>query len=107
MYIKLTTHTTEYRIQNAEYRMQNKEHRTQNTEHRTQNKEQITQNTEHGTKKQNKETHVHKTTYGPLIDTALFVVLLMRANPYLGKWEGVGPWKSQLFWAPNGTRLVT
>ncbi len=24
---------------------------------------------------------------------------------YMGKWEGVGPWKSRLFWAPNGTRL--
>jgi hypothetical protein len=30
---------------------------------------------------QNKETHVHKTTYGPLIDTALYLMLLMRANP--------------------------
>jgi hypothetical protein len=25
---------------------------------------------------------------------------------YLGKWEGVGPWKSRLFWALNGTRLT-
>jgi hypothetical protein len=24
---------------------------------------------------------------------------------YLGKWEGVGPWKSRVFWAPSGTRL--
>ncbi len=24
---------------------------------------------------------------------------------YLGKWEGVGPWKSQVFWALNGTHL--
>ena len=29
--------------------------------------------------------HVHKTTYGPLIDTALYVMLLMRANPLLGQ----------------------
>ncbi len=26
------------------------------------------------------ESHVHETTYGPLIDTALYVMLLMRAN---------------------------
>jgi hypothetical protein len=25
---------------------------------------------------------------------------------YLGKWEGVGPWKSQLFWASNGMALA-
>jgi hypothetical protein len=24
---------------------------------------------------------------------------------YLGKWKGVGPWKSPVFWAPNGSRL--
>jgi hypothetical protein len=44
---------------------------------------------------------IHKTTYGPLIDTAPCVMLLMRANPlgYLGKWEGVETWKSRLFWA--------
>jgi hypothetical protein len=32
------------------------------------------------------EAHVHKTTYGPLIDTALAlnVMLLMRANPLRG-----------------------
>ncbi len=24
---------------------------------------------------------------------------------YRGKWEGVGPYKSRLFWVPNGTRL--
>jgi hypothetical protein len=23
----------------------------------------------------------------------------MRAYPLLGKWEGVGPWKSRVFWA--------
>ncbi len=27
------------------------------------------------------------------------------ADPFLGKWEGVGPWKSQVFWALYGTRL--
>ncbi len=30
------------------------------------------------------EAHVHKTTYGPLIDAALYVIVLMRANPLLG-----------------------
>jgi hypothetical protein len=34
------------------------------------------------------EAHVHKTTYGPLIDTALYVMLLMRANPLLGQVGG-------------------
>jgi hypothetical protein len=48
--------------------------------------------------KSNMGAHVHKTTYGPLIDTALH----MRANPSLGR----GPWKSRLFSAPNGTRLT-
>jgi hypothetical protein len=33
-------------------------------------------------------THVNKTTYGPLIDTALYVIILMRANPLLGQVEG-------------------
>ncbi len=32
--------------------------------------------------------HVHKTTYGPLIYTALYVMLLMQANPLLGKVGG-------------------
>ncbi len=36
----------------------------------------------------NRETHVHKTTYGPLIDTGLYVMLLMRANPLLGQVGG-------------------
>jgi hypothetical protein len=26
--------------------------------------------------------HVHKTTYGPQVNTALYVMLLMRANPF-------------------------
>jgi hypothetical protein len=29
--------------------------------------------------------HVLKTTHGPLIDTALYVMILMRANPLLGQ----------------------
>ncbi len=29
----------------------------------------------------------------------------MRAYPLLGEVGGVGPWNSQVFWAPNGTRL--
>jgi hypothetical protein len=32
--------------------------------------------------------HVHKTTYGPLIDTHLYVMFLMRANPLLGQVGG-------------------
>ncbi len=32
--------------------------------------------------------HVHKTIYGPLIDTALYGKLLMRKNPLLGQVEG-------------------
>jgi hypothetical protein len=34
-----------------------------------------------------------------MIYTAPYVMFLMRAD-YEGKWEGVGPWKSRLFWAP-------
>jgi hypothetical protein len=40
---------------------------------------------------------VHKTTYAPMIYTALYVMFLMCADPYLGKLEGVGSWKSQLY----------
>jgi hypothetical protein len=32
--------------------------------------------------------HVHKITNGPLIDTALYVMFLMQANPLLGQVEG-------------------
>jgi hypothetical protein len=32
--------------------------------------------------------HVHKITYEPLIDTALYVMLLMQANPLLGQVGG-------------------
>ena len=47
------------------------------------------------------KTHVHKPTYGPLIDTGP-----VRNAFDACKWEGVGPWKSRLFWSPNGTRLT-
>jgi hypothetical protein len=49
--------------------------------------------------------HVHKTTYAPMIYKALCIIFGMRAYPLLGKWEGVGPLKSRVFWAPYGTRL--
>jgi hypothetical protein len=45
---------------------------------------------------------VHKTTYnfyGPVRNA------FEGGIHYIGKWEGVRPWKSQLYWAPNGTRL--
>ncbi len=32
--------------------------------------------------------HVHKTTHGPMIDMALYVMLLMHENPLLGQVEG-------------------
>ena len=41
--------------------------------------------------------------YGPMIYTALYVMLLMRANPLLGQVGEGWLWKSRLFWAPNGT----
>ncbi len=41
--------------------------------------------------------HVHKTAYGPLIDKAIYVMLLMRENPLRGQVGGVWPWKFQLF----------
>ena len=34
--------------------------------------------------------HVHKPTYGPLIDMTQYIMLLMRANPLLG--QGGGGW---------------
>ncbi len=38
--------------------------------------------------------------YAPMINTAPYVMCLMREDPlYEGKREGVGPWKSRLFWA--------
>jgi len=44
--------------------------------------------------------------YVPMIYSALCVMFLMRANPLRGQVRGVGPWKSQIFWAPNGTLLM-
>jgi hypothetical protein len=38
-----------------------------------------------------------KTTYAPMIYTALCVNLLMQADPLLGQVVGVGPWKSRVF----------
>ena len=35
-------------------------------------------------------SHVHKITYGPLIDMALNVICLMGANPLLEPLEGLG-----------------
>ncbi len=49
---------------------------------------------------------VYKTTYTPMIYTALCIRFLMHAYPLLGQVGGGGdPWKSQVFWAPNGNRL--
>jgi hypothetical protein len=52
--------------------------------------------------------HVHKTTYGPLVDTALYLILLMRANPLQG--QGGGGWSLEIWtflgpkWqSPNGS----
>ncbi len=47
--------------------------------------------------------HVHNITYVPLIDTALYIMFLMRTNPLLGK-VGRG-WALEIstFWGPNVT----
>ncbi len=44
------------------------------------------QNTEY--RIQNTKTHVHKTTYGPLIDMGMYVMLFMQANPLIGQVGG-------------------
>ncbi len=49
------------------------------------------------------EAHVHKTTYGPLIDTALYIMLLMRANPLLGQVGGGWALEISSFVGPNGS----
>ncbi len=49
-------------------------------------------------------SHVHETTYGPLID--IYGLVRCGQIHYMGKWERVGPWKSRLFWASNGTHLT-
>jgi hypothetical protein len=44
--------------------------------------------------------HVHKTAYGPLIDTALYLMLLMQPNPLLGQvGGGSGPGNLNIFGA--------
>ncbi len=57
---------------------------------------------------QNTDTHVHKTTYGTLIDTALYVMPLLRPNPLHG--PVVGGWapEIQLFlYLPASKALLT
>ncbi len=49
--------------------------------------------------------HVLKTTYGPLIDTALFLIILMR-DPSLGQLGGGLALKISTFLGPNGTHLM-
>ena len=44
-------------------------------------------------------SHVHKITYGTLIDTALYVMCLMGAKLLQGQLEGLGP-KSREFFGP-------
>ncbi len=62
---------------------------------------------------QNTETHVHKTTYEPLIDTALYVMLLMllsskalRMGPYkslfIGLWRDVNTLRAELLLCISG-----
>jgi hypothetical protein len=53
-----------------------------------------------------REAHVHKTTFEPLIGTALYVIPLMRTNPLL--WQMGGGWAVEIatFLArhsPNGS----
>ncbi len=45
--------------------------------------------------------HVHKTIYGPMIDMALYVMLLMHANPLLGQVEGGYALENSIFWGPK------
>ncbi len=49
---------------------------------------------------------VHKTTFVPLIVTALYVMLLMWANPLLGQVEGGWTLEISTFLAPNDTCLT-
>ncbi len=49
------------------------------------------------------EAHVHKTTCGPLIETGLYVMPFVRANPLLGQVRGDWALESLTFF--NGTRL--
>ncbi len=51
-------------------------------------------------------SRVHKTTYAPMIDTALCVMFLMPADTLRMEVGGWGwRWKSRVFWAPKRTRL--
>ncbi len=65
------------------------------SQHTLQNTELRTQNTEHRT--QNTETHVHNITYRPLIDTALSVMVLMRADSLRGQLGGGWALKIETF----------
>ena len=49
--------------------------------------------------------HLHKITNGRFIYMALYVMILMRANPLRGPLEG--PWTPRLFWAQKGHRADT
>jgi hypothetical protein len=51
-------------------------------------------------------SRVHKTTYAPMIDTALCLMFFMPADTLRMEVGGWGwRWKSPVFWAPNSTRL--
>jgi hypothetical protein len=50
--------------------------------------------------------HVHKITDEPLINTALYVMLLMRANPLLGQVGGGWILEILTFWITFGTRIT-
>ncbi len=59
---------------------------------------------------QNTETHVHKIIYGALIDTALYLMLFMRAKPLLGQVGWCWALEISTFWgpkwhSPNGSML--
>jgi hypothetical protein len=72
-------------------------HKTHSIHYRIQNSENRTENA---------ETHVHKTTNGPLIDMTLYVMLLIWANPLLGQVGGGWALGISTFLAPIGTRLM-
>jgi hypothetical protein len=48
---------------------------------------------------------VHKTTYAPMIYTALYVMCLMRADPLLGQMGGGWARKPYSYSVPNPHRL--
>jgi hypothetical protein len=48
---------------------------------------------------------VHKTTYEPMVYTALWIMFWMPAFPLLGQVGGGWALEFLSFWAPNGTRL--